>query len=147
MERGWWYKTVWETAPSEWRSFRERRNFPRIWIRYLRFRIWGLQIKHLKVHNLCDKGATRFFFFLSLIYCNFDDQLSSNFHRFVMLCIVEIHQVRRPIVSSVFKTFWKTFHLCKNSLYAPQFETESVFIRVHYYVGVDRIRSGNNKTR
>ena len=39
--------------------------------------------RHLKAHNLCAKGI----FFLPLLFCNFDDQLSSNFHRFVILCI------------------------------------------------------------
>ena len=41
---------MWETAPSEF-------DFET-----LKFRISGLEIKHLEAHNLCDKGV---FFFLS----------------------------------------------------------------------------------
>ena len=48
-------------------------------------------------------------FFLSLLSRNFDDQLSSNFHRFVILCICwdtpseKTGLWQLPIVSSVFK--------------------------------------------
>ena len=42
-------------------------------------------LQHLKAHNL---------FFLSILFRNFDDRLSSNFHRFVILV---------TIVSTVFK--------------------------------------------
>ena len=44
--------------PLRLRTFRERSNFPRIWFWDLRFRIWGLQIKHK--HKL---RVTRVFFF------------------------------------------------------------------------------------
>ena len=37
--------------PLKWRCIRERSNFPRIWFRELKFRILGLEIKHLKAHN------------------------------------------------------------------------------------------------
>ena len=36
-------------------------------------------------------------FFLSLLSRNFDDRLSPNCHRFVILCIVKIQQVRRLV--------------------------------------------------
>ena len=63
--------------------------------------------------TLCDHGATRVFF-LSLISCNFDDRLSSNFHRFVILCIcwdtptLKTSLWQLAIVSSVFKV-WTPF--------------------------------------
>ena len=53
--------------PLKWRSFWERRHFPRIWFWDLRIRFWGLKIKLLKAHNFVWQGC---FFF--------DDQLSSN---------------------------------------------------------------------
>ena len=68
-----------------WNSvvFRNEVIFPRIWFRDLRVRFWGLEIKHLRAHNLCNKGV-----FLSLFSRNCDDQLSSNFHRFdISICI------------------------------------------------------------
>ena len=48
--------------------------------------IWGIEIKHLKAHNF----VWQWVFILSLLSRNFDDQLSSNFHRFVIkfLCIM-----------------------------------------------------------
>ena len=36
------------------------------------------------VRNLCNNGV----FFLSLFSCNFDEKLSPNVHRFVVLCIM-----------------------------------------------------------
>ena len=54
--------------------------------------------------TLCDNGV-----FLTLISRNFDDQLSSNVHRFVILCICwdtpseKTGLWQLPIVSSVFK--------------------------------------------
>jgi len=45
-------------------------------------RFWGLKIKHLKAPNFVWQGC-----FLSLLSCNFDDQLSSNFNMFVISCI------------------------------------------------------------
>ena len=59
---------MWETAPSE---------VTLVWFRDLRIRFWGLEIKHLKSTQL---RVTRVFF-LSLLSRNFDDQLSSNYHR------------------------------------------------------------------
>ena len=74
---------------------------------------WGLEIKHQKAHNYVWQGCFFFHYYP-------DDQLSWNFHRFVILSIhVEIHQVRRlvfdklPIVSSVFNVtlfrVWTSF--------------------------------------
>ena len=57
------YKTLWETAPSEVLSFWERINFPLKYLNWFWDPIWGLEIKHLKAHNLCDKGV----FFSSII--------------------------------------------------------------------------------
>ena len=56
-------------------SFRERSNFPRIWIRDPRIRIWGLEIKHLIESK--QLRVTRVFF-LSLLSRNFDDRLKLN---------------------------------------------------------------------
>ena len=94
--------------PLKWHNFRERSNFHRIWFRDLKFRVWGLEIKHLKAHNFvwpwCHKSV-----FFPLISRNFDDRLNSNFHRFVMLCMlwdtptVNTSLWQLPIVSSVFK--------------------------------------------
>ena len=39
---------------------------------------------HLKAHTYVQQGC---FFFLSFFSCAFDDQLSPNFHRFVILCL------------------------------------------------------------
>ena len=67
-----------------------------------------MSIPQLRFRNqakLVRKGCV----FPPLFSCNFDDQLSSNFHRFVILCI-SVHQVRwlclwqLPIESSVFKS-------------------------------------------
>ena len=75
MESCWCEKRL----PLKWCSFREESNFPRVWFRDLRIRFWGPEIKHLKGHNIL--------FFLTLLSNNFEDQLSSNSHRFVILCI------------------------------------------------------------
>ena len=84
MGRGWWYKTFYEKQLLlKRRSFRERSNFRRIWFRDLRFRIWGLEIKHMKAHNF----VWQVFCLFSLLSRNFDDRLSLNFHKFVILCI------------------------------------------------------------
>ena len=95
------------------RSFRVRGNFPRISFRDLRFRIWGLEIKHLKAHNLawpwCDKGVFSFINISQLWR-----PISSNFHRFVILCIcwdtptVKTILWQLPIVSSVFNNIGVT---------------------------------------
>ncbi len=61
-----------------------------IWI-WERLQAWSLS----RASESTQFYASRVFF-LSLFSCNFNDQLSPNFHRFVILCIhwVEIHQVR-----------------------------------------------------
>ena len=63
-----------------------------IWFRELRIMFWGPEIKHLKA----QLSVTRVFF-LPLLSRNFDDQLRSNYHRFVTCAYVEIHQVRRLV--------------------------------------------------
>ena len=104
MGRGWWYKHCDKWLPLKCHCFRERSNFPRIWFRDLRFRTWGLEIDHVNAHNFLWQGC----FFLSLLSRNFDDRLSSNFHRFVILCIcwdtsnVKASLWQLPIVSTVF---------------------------------------------
>ena len=65
---------------------------------------WGLEIKHLESTQL---RVTRVFI-LSILSGNFDDQLSWNFLRFVILCICWDTQSKKtglwqlPIVSRVF---------------------------------------------
>ena len=51
--------------PLKWSSFRERSNFPQIWFRYLRLRIWGLEIKHLNAHNFAWQGCFFFHYYLA----------------------------------------------------------------------------------
>ena len=94
--------------PLKCHSFRKRSNFPRIWFRDLRFGTWGLEINHLtclKAHTFVWQGR----FFLSFISRKFDDRLSSNFHRFVILCIcwdtptMKASLWQLPIVSTAFK--------------------------------------------
>ena len=99
--RGWWYKHCEKRLPLKYHSFRERSNFPRIWFRDLGFRTWCLEINHLNAHNFVKQGC----FFSSR---KFDDRLSSNFHRDVILCNVETPIVKAslwhsPIVSTAFK--------------------------------------------
>ena len=92
--------------PLKFHSFGERSNFPRIWFRDLRFRTWGLEINHLNSHNFVWQGL---FFFHYYLARNFDDRLSSNFHRFVILCIrwdtptVKASLWQLPIVSTACK--------------------------------------------
>ena len=91
--------------PLKCQNFRERRTFPRIWFRDLRFRTWGLEINHQNAHNFVWQGC----FFLSLLSRKFDDRSSSNFHRFVILCLcwetptVKASLWQLPIVSSAYK--------------------------------------------
>ena len=107
MGKGWWYTTFFgeKRLPLKWHSFRERSNFPRIWFRDLKLRIWGLEINHLNAHNFVWQGC----FLVSLLSRKFDDRLSSNFHRFVILCIcwdtptVKASLWHLPIVSTAFK--------------------------------------------
>ena len=50
-------------------------------------------------------------FFLSLLSHNFDDRLSSNFHKFVIYAYVEIHQVTRLVFDSFcpVSLIWEAF--------------------------------------
>ena len=84
---------------------------------------WGLEIKHLKAYNFVWQG----FFFLSLLSSNFDDQFSSNFHRFVILCTwwdtpsEKTGFWQLPIVSTVFKSsiaYWTWSNLNYFYIYA-----------------------------
>ena len=92
--------------PLKCHSFRERSNFQRIWFWDLRFRTWGLEIKHLNAHNFVWQWC----FFLSLLSRKFDDRLSWNFHWFVNLgtCwdtpTVKASLWQLPIVSTAFNT-------------------------------------------
>ena len=73
-----------------------------------------LIIMHLKAHKVVQRGC----FFLELFSCNFDDQLSPNVHRFVILglCIMmgytkwEYCLWQWPKVSSAFKLLLFTTH-------------------------------------
>ena len=73
---------------------KKKSNFSLKYFNWIWSLSWGLKFKHLKACNLCDKGV----FFLPLFSSNFDDQLGSYFHRFVI-----IHQVRRLVLDNVFK--------------------------------------------
>ena len=75
--------------PLKKRSFRERNNFPRIWFRYLRFRILGLEINHLKAHNFVWQGCFFFHYYLQLwwpIELIFSQACYFMHYRFVILC-------------------------------------------------------------
>ena len=78
--------------PVKKRIFRERSYFPQIWFK-----------DHWKHKAYCDKHFV----------WNFDDHLSSNFHRFVILCIMLRYTMWEywsltitKRVSSVFKKMW-----------------------------------------
>ena len=47
-----------------------------------RLHAWSILLGLWQAHNKCNKGV-----FLSLFSCTFDDQLSQNFHRFI-ICIM-----------------------------------------------------------
>ena len=51
----------------KWCSFWERSNFPRIRFRDLKFRVWGLEIKHQKAQTSCDKGVFSFIIISQLL--------------------------------------------------------------------------------
>ena len=51
--------------------------------------------RHLRAYTFVHQGC-----FLNLFSCNFDDQLSPTFHRFNILCICGIHQVRKLVFGS-----------------------------------------------
>ena len=104
--------------PLKCHSFREKSNIPWIWFQDVRFRTWGLEINHLNAHNFVWQG----WFFCLLLSRKFDDRLSSNFHRFVILCIcwdtptVKASLWQLPIVSTAFN---EVTHFCLTGLHLP----------------------------
>ena len=94
-------------------SFWERNNFSLKYLNLLQGLSWVLEFKHLKAHNLWDKVL-----FLPLFSRNFNDQLSSNVHRFVILCICwdtpseNTGLWQLPKVSSAFKIIFWVFFFC-----------------------------------
>ena len=80
--------------PLQWRSFRVRSNFPPIWFQDLRFRIWGLEIKHLKAHNFVWQGCL---FFLSYLATSTTDWAQIFTGLLFHALYVDIHQVRRQV--------------------------------------------------
>ena len=83
MGRGWWYKTLWETAPLKWHSLWERSNFPRIWFQDLWFRIWGLKINHLHEHDFVWQGCFFFHYYFATLLTNW----AQIFKGFLISCI------------------------------------------------------------
>ena len=83
-------KIAWKVFSS---SFRERSNFPQIWFWDLRFRIWGLEIKHLKAHNFVWQGCFFFHYYLATSTTNW----AQIFTGLLFYAYVEIHQVRRLV--------------------------------------------------
>ena len=145
-------------------GFRESSNFPRIWFQDLVFRIWGLETKHLKAHNSMWQGSllTQVCYFWHMLRytklfpfslsCAIDDQLSSNFHRFVILCICwdtasgKTALWQLPIVSTVFKQPIKdylkyfrvgsTLKLARRRMESGQYRLHQFceFMQRHYFV-------------
>ena len=77
------FKTLLEPAPSDvTQFFLERSNFSLKYLNWFRTSADNLKSSIWK-HTTCATKA----FFLPLFSRNFNDQLSSNFHRFVILCI------------------------------------------------------------
>ena len=56
-----WYPMV------KWYSFWWKSIFPRICFRDLKFRIWGLEINHLKAHNFVWQGCFFFHYYLAIL--------------------------------------------------------------------------------
>ena len=65
MRRGWHCE---KRLPLKWSGFRERSNFPWIWFRNLRIRIWGLGIKHLKAHSFVWQWCVFSFIIISQLW-------------------------------------------------------------------------------
>ena len=69
MESCWQYETFWGRTPTEKEyicSFSERNNFS---LKYLNLNITSTEVsnsRHLKAHNLCDKGVFSFIIFSQL---------------------------------------------------------------------------------
>ena len=68
----WKYKTCWEKAPSEVTEFLRKRYFL---TQITRLHDWSLLLGIWKHTHFVQQGP----FFLSLFFCNFDDQLSEMF--------------------------------------------------------------------
>ena len=125
--------------------FRERSNFPQIWFRDIKFRTW-------------------------LLSRNFDNQLSSNFRRFVILCICWDTPSKKtglwqlPIVSSVFKgkyffienynlmfaklTKWKTGTLLAfryKYIFKSEWPNQKIILSDHDFLG-DSFSDQNDQT-
>ena len=77
------------------------RNFPWIGFRDLRFRMWGLEIKHLKAH-ICDKGVF-YFIIISQLWRPIEFKFSQVCYFVHMLRCETTGLWQLPIVSSVFK--------------------------------------------
>ena len=79
--------------------------------------------RHLKAHNFCDKGV-----FLPLFSHKFDDQLSWNFDRFVILCMCKDTPSEKtslwqlPKVSNAFKV-----------LEIQYFEREKILLLIYHF--------------
>ena len=87
--------------PLNWSSSK-RSNLPQIWFWYLRFRIWGLEIKHQKSHNFVWQGC---FFFHYYLATSMTDWVQI-FTGWLFCADVEktgLWQI--PIVSTVFKMY------------------------------------------
>ena len=80
-------------------------NFQQIWFRDLKFRIWGLEIKHLKAHNFVWPGIFFFHCYLATSMTN----RAQVFTDLLFLCIcwntptVKASLWQLPIVSTAFK--------------------------------------------
>ena len=111
-----------------WRSFRERRNFPQIWFRDLRYfevsksSIW----KHTFWWQWC-------FFFHCYLGTFTTDWAQTWIHRFAILCIcwdtlsekTDLWQL--PTVSTIFKRENKIIHNINNSITNVDKQFEKVF--------------------
>ena len=93
----------------------ERSNFPRIWFRDLKFRIWGLEIKHQKAHNFVWQGCFFFHYYLATSMTDWD----KIFTGLLFYAYIEIHQVRRLVFDN-YQTC--TFPLTKGYLPLPNEE-------------------------
>ena len=79
---------------GSWSSFLERRNFPRSWFRDLRYRIWGLEFKHLKAHNFMWQGCFFFHYYLANLTTNWAKILTG----LLFYAYVEIHKVVLSVI-------------------------------------------------
>ena len=101
------------------------------------FETSGPEIKHLTAHNFVWKGV----FFLPLLSRNFDDQLSLNFNRFVILCILcwdtlseKTGLWQLPKVSSVFKLIKQIFKIVATRFDTDHFNQKFSIICIIVYI-------------